>query len=445
LKSIGKYEVRGLLGRGGMAKVFKVAMPGSKRLAALKLFQPRPELLLLLPESELRERFVEEARILSGLEHPNLVEVCDRGEHEGQPFYVMDYLCRSLGQVIGEGGDLEEPSRKLTIEQAVDFGLQTLAGLDCLHQAGLVHRDIKPDNILLTAQDQVRLADLGLARSGATQENEPVNLLVGSPFYAAPEQEEAPDKAGPSADVYSLGVTLQRMLTGLVKLAPGQKPSSINLDLYRQWDDFLGRAMSPLPEGRFASAHDMAAVLEELGQKWQQRKEAACALAPKQAPQARPGRRRSKPIKVSPGQAGQAFALNKDWSPASYSGGGLQEHAPGVLYDPASNLAWQRGGSSGPLSWREANAYCESLSRENWAGLNGWRLPTVDELLSILRPPARAGDLCVQSAFDPRQRWLWSADRATYVSAWYVSVDMGFVSWQDFSCPFYARAVCSLA
>lgn len=444
MKRIGDYEVRGLLGRGGMAKVFKVAMPGSDRLAALKLFLPRPELLLLLSESELRERFADEARILAGLKHPNLVEVLGRGEHEGRPFYVMEYLCRSLSQVIGESGDLEEASRVLTVEQAVDYGLQTLAGLERLHGAGLVHRDIKPENILLTPQDQVRLGDLGSARSGAMTENEPANLRVGSPFYAAPEQEQDPEQAGPAADIYSLGVTLLRLLTGRVRLEPGQKPGSLNPDLDQEWDAFLSRATAAAPEQRFATARGMAAALEALGQSWQERKQAACAMAPTQAPKARPGPRRSKPEKVLPHSARWAFGLRHDWSPAVYSGGGLQEKSRDALFDPATGLVWQRGGSGALLSWREAQAYCQGLDRDKWAGLQGWRLPTVDELLSILRPPARAGDLCVQSAFDSRQRWLWSLDRATYVSAWYVSVDMGFVSWQDFSCPFYARAVCPL-
>jgi len=445
LKLIGKYEVRGLLGRGGMAKVFKVAMPVLGRLAALKLFQPKPELLLLLSEAELRRRFEEEARILAQLRHPNLVEVWDWGEHERQPFYVMDYLCRSLGGVIGEGSDLEESTRLLTVEEAVDYGLQVLAGLDCLHAADLVHRDIKPGNILLTAQDQVRLADLGMARSGIHKEYEPGNLLIGSPFYAAPEQEEDPEKAGPAADIYSLGVTLQRLLTGKLSLGPGEMASSLNPDLDHDWDQFLAQAMALLPEQRFTTAAKMAAALDELGRDWRRRKEAACALHPDQPPLARHGQRRAESLKVSPSRARQVFGLNQWWSPLAFAGGGLKEKAREVLFDPASGLVWQRSGSRYPLAWQKAAAYCRRLNKEGWAGIRNWRLPTVDELQSILRPPARAGDLCLQSAFDPRQRWLWSADRASFMAAWYVSVDMGFVSWQDFSCPFYARAVYSPA
>jgi serine/threonine protein kinase len=445
VKRIGKYEVRGLLGRGGMAKVFKVAMPDMGRLAALKLFQPKQELRLLLPENELKDRFTEEARIMSSFRHPNLLEVWDWDEHHGRPFYVMEYLCRDLAAVIGESGDLEEPTRILTIEEAVDYGMQILAGLERLHAAGLVHRDVKPANVLLTAQDQVRLGDFGLARSGGMKQDEPANLMVGSPFYAAPEQEQDPGKAGPQADIYTTGVTLLRLLTGRVRLELGQEPSDLNPDLDSAWNDFLGRALDPSPENRFESAGAMESALERLGRDWQKHKEAACAIELFQPQMADPGERRSTAIKVLPSEARQTFGLNREWRPRSFAGGGLQELSPEVLLDPATGLAWQKDGSQNLLAWQEARTYCEELDREHWAGLSGWRLPTIDELLTILRPPARAGDLCLQSAFSPRQRWLWSMDRASYISAWYVSVDMGFVSCQDFSCTFYTRAVCQRA
>lgn len=428
-----------------MAKVYKVAVPTLGRLAALKLFQPRPELLLLVPEDELRKRFKEEARIMARLRHPNLLEVWDWDEHQGRPFYVMDYLCRNLGAVIGESGDLEEPTRILAIEEAVDYGLQILAGLDRLHAAGLVHRDVKPGNLLLTAQDQVRLGDFGLARSGTMQEHEPANLRVGSPYYAAPEQEEDPEQAGPRADLYSTGITLLRLLTGRVRLAAGQKPSDLNADLDGEWEDFFRQALEPAPDKRFASAEGMAGALQRLAEAWQKRKEAACALALYQPPMAAPGARRAAALKISPSKARQTFGLKRDWRPNAFAGGGLEELDAKVLFDPATGLAWQRQGSRYPFTWPEARAYCQRLADDEWAGMSGWRLPTVDELLSILRPPARAADLCLQSAFSPRQRWLWSIDRASFIAAWYVSVDMGFVSWQDFSCTFYARAVCPRA
>lgn len=428
-----------------MAKVFKVALPELGRLAALKLFQPKPELLLLVSGDELKERFIEEARIMASLQHPNLLEVWDWDEHDGQPFYVMDYLCRDLAAVIGESGNLEEPTRILTIEEAVDYGLQILSGLDRLHAAGLVHRDIKPANVLLTPEDQVRLGDFGLARFRMMQENEPPNLMVGSPFYAAPEQEEDPEQAGPAADIYSVGVTLLRLLTGRVGLEKGQQPNGLNPDLDQEWNYFFGQALDPLPENRFTSAAGMAGALERLGSEWQKRKEAACALGLFQPPIADPGQHRSAAIKVPPHKARQAFGLNREWRPQAFAGGGLEKLGRDALFDPATGLVWQKAGSRYPMTWQEARAYCSGLAEEQWAGLSGWRLPTVDELLTILRPPARAGDLCLESAFDPRQRWLWSEDRASFMAAWYVSVDMGFVSWQDFSCTFYARAVCRRA
>jgi serine/threonine-protein kinase len=94
------------------------------------------------------------------------------------------------------------------------------------------------------------------------------------------------------------------------------------------------------------------------------------------------------------------------------------------------------------MTWHEAHGYVEQLNRAHFAGRTDWKLPTISELMSLLTDVPRAGDLCIEPIFDRRERWLWSSDRRSFVAAWYVSIDLGYVAWQDFSCYYYVRAVC---
>ena len=114
-----------------------------------------------------------------------------------------------------------------------------------------------------------------------------------------------------------------------------------------------------------------------------------------------------------------------------------------VVLDYANGLVWQRSGSEDPLDRAGAGDYCESLNVEVFAGIPGWRLPTVDELLSLLRRPGFGPEDCLLPAFDTTQKALWSCDRCTFVSGWYVDTELGFAGFADFTCHFHVRAVAS--
>ncbi|MBR9979793.1 MAG: hypothetical protein KFF50_02070, partial [Desulfatitalea sp.] len=136
MRHVGRYMIRGLLGRGGMAKVFKVTLPVIDKTAALKLLAPNPLLARLLGMDKLRDLFVAEARAMTALRHPNIVAIHDFDDHLGNPFYVMDFYANNLGNMMGETYRVEAPSRVLAVEKALDYTRQTLAGLACLHDAG---------------------------------------------------------------------------------------------------------------------------------------------------------------------------------------------------------------------------------------------------------------------------------------------------------------------
>lgn len=145
------------------------------------------------------------------LMHENIADIRDfDSDEQGNPFYIMEYYCNNLGVMIGEHYRVEETSRILDPEKIFLYGSEILDGLGCLHHAGIVHRDIKPYNILITDQDTPKICDFGLSRvRGETFPSAHV-LNVGSPYYAAPEQIADPESADQRADLYSVGVMLFR-------------------------------------------------------------------------------------------------------------------------------------------------------------------------------------------------------------------------------------------
>jgi serine/threonine-protein kinase len=448
MKYIGHYRICGLLGRGGMGKVLKVEVPVIRRILALKLLAPGELLSQLMGRATLERLFTDEAKVMAGIRHPNIIAVFDYGHHQGSPFYVMDYYGNNLGAVIGETYRTEAPSRPLLVAKVAHYTQQMLAGLDRLHSAGIVHRDMKPFNVLLTEDDTVKLCDFGLSKLRGERLDVPPTLKVGSPFYAPPEQEANPDRVDRTADLYAVGVMVYRMLTGKLPRHPIEPASRLNPQLSPEWDAFLARSLSRQPSGRYPDALTMADELMALQRQWEDNRDAACRLfipldeSPAQPPPASNRAPRAKPLRTGTGDARSIFALNTLWQPKRYHESRFESMADGrSLLDVASGLQWQYGGSAYPLDWREAVDYVKSLNAREWEGHHDWRLPTVAELITLLRPPPAGTDFCLTPEFASHQKRLWSIDRRTFTSAWYVSLELGFVAWQDRSFANHVKAV----
>ncbi len=445
MKSIGKYEILGLLGRGGMGKIFKVRLPVIGKIAALKLLSPNPFLMDILGMDRIEALFVSEAATMAGLRHPYLLETWDFDKADGRYFYTMDYYCNNLGTMMGESSRIELPSRIIPTGRAIHYVRQTLEGLACLHHAGVVHRDIKPFNILITDQDTVKIGDFGLSKLRGESARSPRNLKIGSPFYAPPEQEADPDHVDFSADLYAVAVMLYRMLTGcLPKAAP---VSRINSETDENWDQFLFKAMSPKPRDRFSSAGQMLDALERLETGWMLRKEQICKLQDDQPAKPHENalqdgfRPRNAPVRVRPGDARFFLGLDDLWRPRQYAANRFHALDNHQVLDQSTGLTWQQAGSPYPLTWQQAKAYIQELNRGQSAGFGSWRLPTIDELMSIVTRPSQGLDLCMEPVFDSSQKWLWSADKCSFKAAWYLSMDLGFVSWQDITGYYFAKGV----
>jgi len=428
-----------------MAKIYMVQIPVIDKIAAIKRLDPRDTLEALIGADSLRDLFVAEARTMAAIRHPNILEVLDYGEADGRPYYLMEYYADNLGTIMGESYRVEAPSRIIRPDKAFDFCDQTLAGLARLHDAGIVHRDIKPYNLLVTETGRIKIADFGLSKLRGETFTGPSNLKIGSPYYAPPEQETAPDSVDARADLYAVGVTLFRMLTGRLPDRGLTPPSRLNTDLDAGWDGVIQKALEVDPRDRFSTARAMKQALTATYTGWRTKQKERCELPADRPLPAAPTpvgqkRLRSVPSKTAVGLAREMFRVDALGRPAEYITNDFDVRPDGTVYDQATQLYWKQAGSPYPMNWQEAGTYVSQLNQKQFGGKHDWRLPTVDELTSLL---TEGLDVCIPPVFEPTQQWLWSCDRRSYTTAWYVSAELGFVHWQDTSAPYYVRAVSS--
>lgn len=201
---IGPYEILGKLGQGGMGAVYEARQPALDRKVALKVMSTK-----LDHDPTFQQRFEREAKTAAAVTHPNLVHVYDYGEADGCRYIAMEMIeGGSVGQRLKDAGKFP-PLDSIGIVHSAASALQAAA------EIGLIHRDIKPDNLLIDKKGRVRVADLGLAKQVDVESNVTlVGTVLGSPYYMAPEQAEDIINADHRADIYSLGITFYHLLTG---------------------------------------------------------------------------------------------------------------------------------------------------------------------------------------------------------------------------------------
>lgn len=427
MKKIGRYEIVGRLGRGGMSSVYKAKAPVTGRIVALKVLDPRDELFVhLAGEERLKQIFVEEARVMGEISHPHVAKILDCDEESGQPFIVLEYFAHSLGSFIGESYRVEQPSRTISVPKASSYLLQALKGVERLHFSGIIHRDIKPFNLMITNDDRIKIIDFGLSRIRGEERMKIPGLQVGSPFYAAPEQEKHPEEADERADLYSLGILAYRMLTGRL---PEQEsgfplpPSRYRSDLNGNWDALIMRSIASRPADRFATAEQMRHAFEEVYAGWVKESEAGCRFQDEDGhgPQGhKPAR--AEPRRILYKDARSYLGLDGLMQPRHYRRQNLEVIGPLLVRDPTTGLVWQTKGPEYTLDWMQAGAYVIQLNRQGWLGRTDWRLPTIEELLTILREPDANRDFCLNAAFSRDIHWLWSSDWCTNRQAWMVDI-----------------------
>jgi hypothetical protein len=261
-ESVGDYVVQGRLGSGGSGDVYRVEHALTKRIEAMKV------LCCPIPEDR-AERILREAKMQARLDHPNITALHNAFWWKGGLALVMELV---------DGESLRDRllPQGLPFQRGFHYARQVLLALDHAHQSGVVHRDISPANILITKRDRVKLTDFGLAKDPNERRITRAGTIMGSIHYSSPEQIRSSDDINHRTDIYSCGVVLYEMFTGVkpfdgdtsfdLMLAHAEqtptRPSTLNRELPRWLDDVLLRAMEKAPERRYGSANEFLRAID---------------------------------------------------------------------------------------------------------------------------------------------------------------------------------------
>jgi len=345
-----RYELEELVGTGGMSSVYRAHDRLLERSVALKILHEQ-----FTRDDDYVERFRREARSVAQLTHPNIVTVIDRGEQDGRQFIVFEYV---NGENLKELVDREGP---LPVRDAIELALQVARGLAFAHGQGLVHRDVKPQNVLLDSEGRAKVTDFGIARSLDVDGVTITGTIMGTSSYIAPEQARG-EPVDEQTDVYSLGCVLYELLAGevpydgdnFVTVAmrhvndPVPSVSDVRQDVPLRLDWAIERAMAKERDERFDSMAEFASELEASYEELDGDEGATMIVPAAQARRARPSRRERR--------------RRRRVLPAALLGVGLAALVGGligafVLHDGGGSKKKASSPSSGPIRLRGVTAY----------------------------------------------------------------------------------------
>ena len=262
-ENVGPYRLIEKLGKGGMATVFKAYHPSLDRYVAIKALHPA-----FMEHPGFLDRFEREAKVVAKLEHPNIVPIYDFSEHEDRPYLVLKY-------VRGETLKARLEKNKLTYKETRHIFRVISSALSYAHQEGVLHRDVKPSNVLMDKAGGIYLADFGLARIAETSQTTlSGQMMMGTPHYISPEQAKGLGNLDSGTDIYSLGVMMYELLVGEVPFqadtpfsvihdhiySPLPLPMEMNPDLNEDMQRAILKALAKKREDRYATVSEMMAA-----------------------------------------------------------------------------------------------------------------------------------------------------------------------------------------
>lgn len=260
-----RYKVIKRIGSGGMADVYLCQDINLRRKIALKILHNR-----FAQDQEFVERFRREAQAAAGLQHPSVVAIYDRGDYDGTYYIAMEYLeGKTLKEVISSDAPLPH-------ERAIEIARQILSALKYAHRNHIIHRDIKPQNVMVDEEDRVKVTDFGIARAGGSQITE-AGSIMGTAQYLSPEQAQG-QSVDEASDIYSVGIVLYEMLTAKVPFTGesavaialkhvNEKPapvSKVTEQVPQELEQIVERALAKDARARFQSAEDFSQALKQL-------------------------------------------------------------------------------------------------------------------------------------------------------------------------------------
>jgi len=265
---IGRYSILEEIASGAQGTVYRAHDPDVDRTVALKVLHPE-----MARDPQYVERFRREARIAASIDHPNVCRIYEVGEVDGRHFIAMEFLPASLSENLRHA---EDEQGGLPVEIAATFAAQIAEGVAAAHASGIVHRDIKPQNILFSTDGTAKVTDFGIARAESLTTMTATGLMMGTPHYMAPELVHG-ERADEQSDTYALGCVLYQMLAGEVPFSGttpmvvlnrhvNEQPQpirDIRRDVPRALAGVVGRAMEKDPARRFGSAAEMAVAIRK--------------------------------------------------------------------------------------------------------------------------------------------------------------------------------------
>jgi len=454
------YTIEKELGQGGMARVYLAMEEKLERKVALKVLLPG-----LTDDAKLIERFIKEAKTSAKLNHPNIIHIYDVGKEKGNIYMAMEYI---------EGGSLKERIEQgnLGIEEIERIVSLIAEALEYSHNKGVIHRDIKPDNILFHPDGRPVVVDFGIAKAvDSNTKLTKTGMSIGTPHYMSPEQGRG-EKIDRRSDIYSLGVVLFEMITGkqpydaentvgvvikhiqepIPKLAKSIQPSAISQfknEELEKLQALINKMMAKKPEGRAQSGREvMELIHKETGDR---RQEIGEGNEPSteyvglnnNSPSPAIGAQQSMSVnaKVSDKlrktqefeaeqsmdshqsiyetiSAEEARQILNDMDEEDLEDNSkkrvfiLKEiNGDKIVIDNLFDLIWHQSGSKKYMDFNDAEEWIRDLNRRGYAGYSDWRLPTLKEAASILESSEINGDLYIDPIFSDEQCWIWTGDK----------------------------------
>jgi eukaryotic-like serine/threonine-protein kinase len=251
---IGDYTITGKIGQGGIAEIYRGRQESLGRDVAIKILAAN-----LVTDADIVRRFERESMVIARLNHPNIVHVIDKGKAGGRYYFVMELVDgTSLREVID--------SPRINLATKLDMIVQVCKGLDYAHKNGVIHRDIKPTNVLIDRNGNAKVADFGIAQMIGAGETDMTSsdVIMGTLSYMSPEQKTSSTNVDQTTDIYALGVMIYEILAGRKPLGHFKLPTEVNPEIPRGFDTIVLKCLAQEPKDRFQTAVELKdAILNE--------------------------------------------------------------------------------------------------------------------------------------------------------------------------------------